>query len=75
MKKDRCIDIVVRDVDKTATIEISQSNYSFSLNVGKLLKVSVEDEQLLLLQFEKGELRIEVSLEELLNCNALNQKP
>ena len=65
MKKDRYIDISVRDVDKTAIIEISHSNYVFSMNVGDLLNIIVEDDHLLLFQFDKGEIRIEVSLKEL----------
>ena len=65
MKKDRYIDISVRDVEKTAIIEISHSNYVFSMNVGDLLNIIVEDDHLLLFQFDKGEIRIEVSLKEL----------
>lgn len=65
MKKDRFIDIKIKDIEKTGTIEISESNYSFSMNMGKLLKVLMEEEFLLLFQFDKGEIRIETSLEEL----------
>jgi len=65
MKKDISIDVVIRDVDKTATIDFSHANFSFSMNLGSLLKIFIEDDQILFLQFEKGDIRIEISLDEL----------
>jgi hypothetical protein len=73
MKNDIFIDVSVRHVDNAVSIEFSQNNFSFSMNVGRLLKVIVEDKNLLLLQFEKGDIRIEISLEEL-KINKFDEK-
>ena len=64
MEKERYIDVKIQDVEKNATIEFFQTNFSFSMNVGKLNNITTEDENILLFQFDKGEIRIELSLNE-----------
>lgn len=67
MYNERFIDIKVRDVERTATIEFFQADFSISMNVGRLINITLEEENLLLFQFEKGEIRFELSIEELNN--------
>ena len=66
MATDRFIDIFITDLEKNVKINFSQSSFSFTMNVGCLKKASFEDNTVLLLKFDKGEVRIEISLHEIL---------
>ena len=65
MTQDRHIDVTVADPERTATINLSQSFYSFTINLGNFQQALYEGENILALMFDKGEVRIEVSLEEI----------
>ncbi len=65
MSEDRHIDVTITDPDRTVKINLSQSFYSFTANIGTFLQVVYEEENVLVLVFSKGEIRIELTLEEL----------
>ena len=66
MTKDRYLDVTVNDIGRIPTIEISESGFSFIIAMGDFQKALMEEENVLLLQFAKGEIRIELSIEILL---------
>lgn len=65
MVQNRYIDVEIKNTDRTSTINFTQFNFSFSMNMGGFINACYEAENILLLIFDKGEIRIEISLEEL----------
>lgn len=66
MPKDRYLDLSIKNIGRIPTIEISESSFSFNIEVGDFKKAEIEEENILLLEFENCELRIEMSIKELL---------
>ena len=66
MTKDRNIDVTVNDIGRIPTIEISESGFSFIIAMGDFQEALMEEDNVLLLQFAKGEIRIELSIDALL---------
>ena len=61
MTQDRHIDIKIADPERTASFNYSQSLYSFTTNLGKFKQVLYEEENVLVLSFDRGEVRLEIS--------------
>jgi hypothetical protein len=74
MTQDRHIDVIIADPEKTANINFSQSLYSFSMNLGSFHQVLYEAEKILVLIFDRGEIRIELSLEEICTKRTKNKR-
>ena len=66
MVDDRFIDVIITELDENVTIALTQSRFSFTMNFGNFLKASFEEGNVLVLLFDKGEIRIEISLSEII---------
>lgn len=65
MNQNRYIDVAINNPDKTSKLLLSHSNFSFTMNLGSFKNAFYESETILLLIYDKGEIRIEISLEEI----------
>lgn len=66
MAHDRHIDVTITDPNGTVSINLSQSFYSFTANLGNFQRILYEGDNVLVLIFSKGEIRIELTLDDII---------